>query len=176
MVESKVFGRPAALIATLILVGVVVLLLLWRRLAWLRLERRFVGERIVLASFGVAYHAPGSRPGGSRRGVGSLVLLPDALYHGSRLRGRELLVPAATIVFVGASDVPNGRHLRRAVLVVRFLNEEGKEEVASFRVPISRAGRSLSSRDPRNGAPSFGTWRSSSVSLTCVSRARISRG
>jgi len=46
-----------------------------------------------------------------------------------------LLIPGSSITYIGVSNVHKGKDLHQSVVVLQFLNQDGKEEKAAFRIP-----------------------------------------
>ena len=64
------------------------------------------------------------------------MLLKDSLYYRARFANRELTIPGAAITHIGVTDTHKGKPLHQYVVAIRFLNAEGKEEKAAFRIPL----------------------------------------
>ena len=72
------------------------------------------------------------RPHGGSLGV--LMLLSTGLYFHSWLGNRELFVPGPSISWIGVSERHGGPRSVRQRIVVRFLNDAGKEDGISIRL------------------------------------------
>jgi len=154
---------PGWLAFALLFLAVLLYLFYRRRLEERRIIEKFPRERIVLSSFGTNYYGLESEPGGPLRSIGALVLLKDRLYYRARFAKRELTIPGAAITYIGVTDTHKGRPLHQLVVAIRFLNAEGKEEKAAFRLPLPAqctaaikvtliGGRAMSPSRPTTGS------------------------
>ena len=100
-----------------------------------RITDKFDEEQIIITSFGVNYYGLESEPGGPLRSAGALVLLKNGIYYRARYAKRELFIPGSSITYIGVTNVHKGKDLHQTVVVLQFLNSEGKEERAAFRIP-----------------------------------------
>jgi hypothetical protein len=128
--------NPNWLVFALLFLAVLLYLVILRNREARRISEKFPREQIVLTSFGVNYFGLESDPGGPLRSTGALVLLKDSLYYRARFANRELTIPGAAITHIGVTDTHKGRPLHQFVVAIRFLNTEGKEEKAAFRIPL----------------------------------------
>jgi hypothetical protein len=128
--------NPNWLLFALLFLAVLLYLAFMRSREARRISEKFPRERIVLTSFGVNYYGLESEPGGPLRSTGALVLLKDCLYYRARFAKRELTIPGAAITHIGVTDTHKGKPLHQYVVAIRFLNPEGKEEKAAFRIPL----------------------------------------
>jgi len=158
--------NPNWLVFALLFLGLLLFLALLRNREARRISEKFPRDRIVLTSFGVNYFGLESEPGRPLRSVGALVLLRDGLYYRARFANRELTIPGAAITHIGVTDTHKGRPLHQYVVAIRFLNADGQEQKAAFRIPLPAqwtaaikatliAGRSLSPSSPgtEGGSP-----------------------
>jgi hypothetical protein len=127
--------NPNWLIFALIFLGIIFYLAYIRQRESKRIAEKFEKQQIVITSFGVNYYGLESEPGGPLRSAGALVLLKDGIYYRARYANRELLIPGSAITYIGVSNVHKGKDLHQTVVVLQFLNPEGKEEKAAFRIP-----------------------------------------
>jgi len=123
------------LIFALIFLGVIFYLAYMRQRESKRIMEKFEKNAIIITSFGVNYYGLESEPGGPLRSAGALVLLKNGLYYRARYANRELHIPGSAITYIGVTNVHKGKDLHQTVVVVQFLNPEGKEEKAAFRMP-----------------------------------------
>jgi hypothetical protein len=128
--------NPSWLVFAAVFLGILLLLVVLRNREARRISEKFPRERIVLTSFGVNYFGLESEPGRPLRSIGALVLLKDSLYYRARFANRELTIPGAAITHIGITDTHKGKPLHQHVVAVRFLNQEGREEKAAFRIPL----------------------------------------
>jgi len=128
--------NPSWLVFALLFLAVLLYLVILRNREARRIGEKFPREQIVLTSFGVNYFGLESEPGSPLRSVGALVLLKDSLYYRARFANRELTIPGAAITHIGVTDTHKGKPLHQYVVAIRFLNAEGKEEKAAFRIPL----------------------------------------
>jgi hypothetical protein len=128
--------NPNWLVFALLFLAVLLYMVFLRNREARRISEKFPRESIVLTSFGVNYFGLESEPGGPLRSTGTLVLLKDSLYYRARFAKRELTIPGAAITHIGVTDTHKGKPLHQYVVAIRFLNAEGKEEKAAFRIPL----------------------------------------
>jgi hypothetical protein len=100
-----------------------------------RITDKFDKNEIIITSFGVNYYGLESEPGGPLRSAGALVLLKSGIYYRARYSKRELFIPGSAITYIGVTNVHKRKDLHQTVVVLQFLNEDGKEEKAAFRMP-----------------------------------------
>jgi len=62
------------------------------------------------------------------------VLLKNGLYYRARWRQIELFVLGSTITYIGVSDVFKKKSLYQHAVIISFLNEQGKDDKAAFRI------------------------------------------
>ena len=128
--------NPNWLVFAMLFLAVLLYLVILRNREARRISEKFPRDRIVLTSFGVNYYGLESEPGGPSRSAGALVLLKDCLYYRARFAERELTIPGAAITYIGITDAHKGKALHQHVVAIRFLNADGKEEKAAFRIPL----------------------------------------
>jgi hypothetical protein len=128
--------NPNWLVFALLFLAVLLYLVILRNREARRISEKFPRERIVLTSFGVNYYGLESESGGPLRSVGALVLLRDCLYYRARFAKQELTIPGAAITHIGVTDTHKGKPLHQYVVTIRFMNAQGKEEKAAFRIPL----------------------------------------
>ena len=127
--------NPNWLIFALLFLGIIFYLAYMRQRESKRITEKFDKQQIITTSFGVNYYGLESEPGGPLRSAGALVLLKNGIYYRARLVKRELFIPGSAITYVGVTNVHKGKDLHQTVVVLQFLNPEGKEEKAAFRIP-----------------------------------------
>jgi hypothetical protein len=127
--------NPNWLVFALIFLGIVFYLAYMRQRETKRIVEKFDKSNIIITSFGVNYYGLESEPGGPLRSSGALVLLKDGIYYRARFANRELLIPGSAITYVGVTNFHKGKDLHQSVVVLQFLNQDGKEEKAAFRIP-----------------------------------------
>jgi hypothetical protein len=123
------------LIFALIFLGVIFYLAYMRQRETKRIAEKFDRDEIIITSFGVNYYGLESEPGGPLRSAGALVLLKHGIYYRARYAKRELYIPGSAITYIGVTNVHKGKDLHQTVVVLQFLNPEGREEKAAFRIP-----------------------------------------
>jgi hypothetical protein len=123
------------LIFALIFLGIIFYLAYMRRRESKRITDKFDKHEIITTSFGANYYGLESEPEGPLRSVGALVLLKDGIYYRARYANRELLIPGSAITYIGLTNVHKGKNLHQTVVMLQFLNPEGKEEKAAFQIP-----------------------------------------
>jgi hypothetical protein len=127
--------NPNWLIFAILFLGIVFYLAYMRQRETKRIADKFDKSEIIITSFGVNYYGLESEPGGPLRSSGALVLLKDGIYYRARYANRELHIPGSAITYIGVTNVHKGKDLHQTVVVLQFLNPEGKEEKAAFRMP-----------------------------------------
>ena len=127
--------NPSWLVFALLFLGILFYLAFIRQLESRRITRKFELKRIILSGFGVNYFGLESEPGGPLRSSGALVLLKDGLYYRARFAKRELFIPGSAITYIGITDAHKNKPLHQQVIIIQFLNQDGKEEKAAFRIP-----------------------------------------
>jgi hypothetical protein len=118
------------------LFGIVLFLVVSRRVESRRIERKFPGNDIVATSFGVGYFGLSSEPGGPARSSGALVLLKDRIYYRARFRNREVSIPASSLRGIDIVQTHKGKLLYQKAIAIRFSDEHGQEVSAVFRIPM----------------------------------------
>ncbi len=116
--------------------GGVSLLVFMRRVESKRVENRFEKERVLITSFGVNYFGLTSEAGGPARSAGTLVLLKDGIYYRARFSRRELFIPCNAITSIGVVETHKGRPLYQKAVSIGFVDSEGREVSAAFRIPF----------------------------------------
>ncbi|UCF97767.1 MAG: hypothetical protein JSV89_21765 [Spirochaetaceae bacterium] len=129
------FTNPNWLIFALLFLGIIFYLAYMRQRETKRITDKFDKGEIIITSFGVNYYGLESEPGGPLRSAGALVLLKDGIYYRARYANRELHIPGSAITYIGVTNVHKGKDLHQTVVVLQFLNQEGKEDKAAFRIP-----------------------------------------
>ncbi len=127
--------NPSWLTFAIVFLGIIFYLAYMRQRETRRITRKFPREQIVLTGFGVNYYGLESEPGRPLRSSGALVLLRDALYYRARFSRVELTIPGAAITYIGVTDTHKNKPLHQNVVAIRFMNAEGREEKAAFRIP-----------------------------------------
>lgn len=115
--------------------GILFFLVLMRRIESKRIERKFDEKNIVISSFGVNYFGLTSESGGPARSSGILVLLKDGIYYHARFVKRELYIWGKSITSIRIVETHKGKPLYQKVVAIGFINTEGKEDTAAFRIP-----------------------------------------
>jgi hypothetical protein len=116
------------------LVGVLSGLGLVRRRLVLKVKTEFGAENVLLTT--TARLAPlmeGARTV-RRPETGSLMLLKNGLYFHSWFGNREFFVSGPSITYIGVADTTAGRRIERAAVVLKFLNQAGKEDGVYLRL------------------------------------------
>jgi hypothetical protein len=121
-----------AVVFLVIMIGMVYL----RQRDTKRVQEKFDRSQIIITSFGVNYFGLESEPGGPLRSSGALVLVKDGLWYRARFANRELFIPGPSITYIGVTHTHKGKELHQHVIAIHFLNSEGKEEKAAFRLPL----------------------------------------
>jgi len=129
------FSNPNWLIFAVLFIFIMFYLVYMRQRESKRITDKFDKQQIIITSFGVNYYGLESEPGGPLRSAGALVLLKDGIYYRARYANRELHIPGSAITYIGVTNVHKGKDLHQTVVVLQFLNPEGKEEKAAFRMP-----------------------------------------
>jgi hypothetical protein len=129
------FSNPNWLIFAVLFIFIMFYLVYMRQRESKRITDKFDKQQIIITSFGVNYYGLESEPGGPLRSAGALVLLKDGIYYRARYANRELHIPGSAITYIGVSNVHKGKDLHQTVVVLQFLNPDGKEEKAAFRIP-----------------------------------------
>jgi hypothetical protein len=127
--------NPNWLVFALLFLGIIFYLAYMRQRETKRITDKFDQKDIIITSFGVNYYGLESEPGGPLRSAGALVLLKDGIYYRARFSKRELMIRATSIAYIGVTDTHKGKDLHQTVVVLQFLNPDGKEEKAAFRIP-----------------------------------------
>ena len=126
---------PGWLAFALFFLGIIFFLAYNRQRESRRILNKFDERDIVLTTFGANYFGLESEKGGPLRSSGALVLLKDAIYYRARYLNREIMIKGNSITYIGISDVHKDKPLYQNAVIIRFLNDEGKEEKAAFRMP-----------------------------------------
>lgn len=125
---------PYSLVLLLVLTGALLVLVVLRRKSAASPSRRFERQAVIRRTSGVWFLGLESE-GGNIRGPGTLILARDGLHFQARTERRELFIPGSTIVYLGCSLSFRERTLEREALIVHYLNAQGRQEEAGFRVP-----------------------------------------
>jgi hypothetical protein len=128
-------SNPHWLIFALTFLGIIFYLAYMRQRESKRITEKFDKNDIIITSFGVNYYGLESEPGGPLRSAGALVLLKSGIWYRARYAKRELFIPGSAITYIGVTNIHKGKDLHQTVVVLQFLNQEGKEEKAAFRIP-----------------------------------------
>lgn len=123
------------LVIAIIFSGVIFYLVYIRSMESRRVEQKFGKDEIIISSFGVNYFGRESEPGRPLRSSGVLVLVKKGLYYRARWRKQELFILGSTITYIGVSDVFKEKSLYQHAVIISFLNEQGKDDKAAFRIP-----------------------------------------
>ena len=105
----------------------------WRDRRWI--DERFGSHKIIAMSFGVNYFGSATEPGAPRKSSGFLILLPDRLFYRSRLKKRELEIPADSIARVYHDKSHKGVDLHQSLVKIDFINKKKQKDTAAFKVP-----------------------------------------
>ncbi len=127
--------NPGWLTFALVFLGIIFFLAFIRQRESKRILEKFDEDNIIITAFGVNYFGLESEKGGPLRSSGALVLLKDGLYYRARYLKRELFIKGNSITYIGISDVHKGKPLYQNAVIIQFLNDEGKEDKAAFRMP-----------------------------------------
>ncbi len=127
--------NPNWLVFALIFLGIIFYFAFMRQRETRRILDKFEKNDIIITSFGVNYYGLESEPGAPLRSSGALVLLKDGIYYRARYANRELFIPGSSITYIGVSGVHKGKDLHQTVVVIQFLNQDGREERGAFRIP-----------------------------------------
>lgn len=122
-------------ILALFFFGAVALLMFMRRFESKRIEKAFERERVIITGFGINYFGLSSEKGGPARSSGVLVLLKDGIYYHGRFSKRELYIPKESIRSINIVDTHKGRPLYQRAVAIRFIDGQGREVSAAFRLP-----------------------------------------
>lgn len=122
-------------IFTALFFGLLVFIVLMRRVESRRIERRFKTESIVISSYGVNYFGLSSEPGGPARSAGTLVLLKDGIFYRARFRKKELFIPGNAITAIRIVETHKGKPLYQKAVAIVFRRDEN-EVSACFRIPF----------------------------------------
>jgi len=115
--------------------GLLVFIVLMRRVESRRIEKRFDKDSIIISSYGVNYFGLSSEAGGPARSAGTLVLLKDGIYYRARFRKKELFIPGDAITAIRIVETHKGKPLYQKAIAVVFRRD--KDEVsACFRIPF----------------------------------------
>jgi hypothetical protein len=99
-----------------------------------RVKREIGEEKILLVTASrLGPLADGGKPA-HRLETGILMLLKNGLYFHSWLGRRELFISGPAITYIGVADNAALRSLDRAVVVLKFLNSQGKEDGVYLRL------------------------------------------
>jgi len=133
VVES--LANPNWLIFAVLFILIMFYLVYMRQRESKRIAGKFDKSEIIITSFGVNFYGLESEPGGPLRSAGALVLLKDGIYYRARFSSREVMIPGTSITYIGVTNTHKGKDLHQTVVVLQFINQEGKEEKAAFRMP-----------------------------------------
>jgi hypothetical protein len=122
-------------ILALFFFGAVALLIFMRRFESKRIEKAFEKDRVIITGFGINYFGLSSEKGGPARSSGVLVLLRDGIYYRGRFSKRELYIPKESIKSISIVDTHKGRPLYQRAVAIRFIDGQGREVSAAFRLP-----------------------------------------
>jgi len=122
-------------ILALFFFGAVALLMFMRRFESKRIEKAFEKDRVIITGFGINYFGLSSEKGGPARSSGVLVLLKDGIYYRGRFSKRELYIPKESIRSISIVDTQKGRPLYQRAVAIGFIDGQGREVSAVFRLP-----------------------------------------
>jgi hypothetical protein len=127
-------GKEAALVLAILFFAFLVYSRLRRKreLEWI--EERFGGEQPVIASFGITFFGSETDPGPVRKKRGFLLLYTHRIFFRSRA-GLEWEVAADKVTGVDHGTSIKGHELNQSVMLVDYVNQEGRPDRAAFRVP-----------------------------------------
>jgi hypothetical protein len=127
---------PAGLgILALFFFGGVAILVLMRRYESKRIERAFEKDRVILTGFGINYFGLSTEKGAPARSSGVLVLLKDGIYYRGRFSRKELYIPNESIRSIRIVETHKGRPLYQRAVSIGFIDGNGREVSAAFRLP-----------------------------------------
>ncbi len=146
--------NPGWLSFAILFLGIIFFMAVVRQRESKRIMEKFNSDDIIITSFGVNYFGLESEKGGPLRSSGALVLLKNGLYYRARYRKKELFIKKGTITYIGVSDVHKRKPLYQNVVVIKFVNDDGNEEKAAFRMPypnqwIMAISKNLVAGNPR---------------------------
>ena len=110
------------------------LFLLLNRRKTERHSSRPLPRAAIRRATGVRYLGLESEGNSTVRGPGALILAGDGLHFQTRSERRELFISAASIVYLGSTRTFKDQNLPREILVVHYLNLQGRPEAAGFEV------------------------------------------
>jgi hypothetical protein len=128
-------SNPNWLVFALLFLAIIFYLAYMRQRETRRVLSRFAKDEIIITSFGVNYYGLDSEPGAPLRSSGALVLVKGGVYYRARFANREVFIPGPSITYIGVSNQHKGKDLHQNVVVIQFLNTEGREDKAAFRIP-----------------------------------------
>jgi len=123
-------------VLALLFFGIIFFLFFMRRIEAGRIEKKFNAGRVIITSYGVNYFGLRSEKGGPARSTGALVLLKDGVYYRARFSKKELFIPAGAITSILIVGSHKGKPLYQHAVSIVFLNKQGKEDSAVFRMPF----------------------------------------
>lgn len=132
---TGLYANQQWLVIAFIFFGIIayVAFIRWRDRKWI--EKRFNGQTVLAMSFGVNYFGRASEPGKPSRSSGFLLLLPDRLFYRSRTAGLELSIAGENIAHVYPDNSIKGVNLHQSVVKIDFMNDNGQQDSAAFKVP-----------------------------------------
>jgi hypothetical protein len=132
---TGLYANQQWMIIALIFFGIIayIAFIRWRDRKWI--EKRFSGQKVLAMSFGVNYFGRASEPGKPSRSSGFLLLLPDRIFYRSRTSGLELSIRGENIAHVYPDNSIKGVDLHQSVVKIDFMNENGRQDSAAFKVP-----------------------------------------
>ena len=116
--------------------GVIIAGMAWKRrldLKWIK--KRFGPDLVIVSSFGACCFGLESDPGPLRPKKGVLLLMAGRLFFGNPRSGLELDIPGDRIMRVSHGVRHKNKELGHSVIIVDFLDAQGKVDRAAFKVP-----------------------------------------
>lgn len=108
----------------------------WKDRRWI--HKRFKPGDILIMSFGVTFYGCEMDAGRLSQQMGMLALLPYGLLYRTRFLGKEFKISGDVIRAVYVDKKLKGKKLYQYAMMVRFINAEGIEDIAAFRVPYPK--------------------------------------
>ncbi len=128
-------GNMNTIIVGAIFMGFIFFLAYMRNVETKRLRKRLGENNILLTGFNVHYYGVESEPKMPMNSIGAMGLSSEGLYYCSRVIKRELFIKAESITSLGVTDDFKGKNMYGNVVVINFINDDGKRDRAAFRIP-----------------------------------------
>ncbi|MCD6163428.1 MAG: hypothetical protein J7K40_13590 [candidate division Zixibacteria bacterium] len=95
-----------------------------------RVEKRFIGQRIIISDLGASFFGQESKGLKQIRGNGALILTEMELWFGLAMPERELVIPTANIKSVRLTRRHLGKTVFRPLLCVDISSRSGEDTIA----------------------------------------------